>query len=374
MSLPAFLLEKLASPPVSGAGVHGWLFSCARQMHAHMAPDAIVAMLAVQITRCGRNVPDREIRDAVMNSKGVAWGVSGSPLGNPSQKPAVKNSGPVATSHPRWPLPNTNLRNAVGLLSRSDGISELYDLWELSPVRPPHSLDADHWLDFLFPGNPWLCVAEKHSADARSRPRDRWYFQSENCGLIVPSPMTGPSGMNKNGERSHRCLENTGPRRWLVVEFDSGTIDEQAQLHWALAQCSESCGWPKLALVVHSGGKSLHGWYGPVSDEDQAGDFFCHARTLGADPSTWTACQLIRMPDGRRGANTAEAIAEGNPPLITQPVFYFDPTPPCQKNFTNKPLSSRLSLQPQTSTPTLLQQKTPIAAPSSAALPATLPF
>ena len=25
-------------------------------------------------------------------------------------------------------------------------------------------------------------------------------------------------------------IDNTGPRRWLAIEFDSGTIDEQAAL------------------------------------------------------------------------------------------------------------------------------------------------
>ena len=28
--------------------------------------------------------------------------------------------------------------------------------------------------------------------------------------------------------------------------------------------------------------------------------FFRYALSLGADPATWTRCQFVRMPDGRR--------------------------------------------------------------------------
>ena len=38
--------------------------------------------------------------------------------------------------------------------------------------------------------------------------------------LIVPSPMTAPMGRKKSGGLSAHTLDNTGPRKFLVVEFD----------------------------------------------------------------------------------------------------------------------------------------------------------
>ena len=192
-------------------------------------------------------------------------------------------------------------------------VEDAYDLWEASPYRLEGVENADDWIDRLFPeDNPWLCVMKRHAGDARTRKRDRWLFHASDCGLIVPSPMTGPSGVNKSGERAHRCLENTGPRRWLVIEFDSGTADEQAQLHWHLEQCAIVNGWPRLVLAVHSGGKSIHGWYGPLTSEAATRELFAYARYIGADTATWTPCQPVRMPAGTR--------ENGNPQI----VFYYN--------------------------------------------------
>jgi hypothetical protein len=191
-------------------------------------------------------------------------------------------------------------------------------------------MGVDDWLDWLFPGSEWLCLAVDHPATARSRPPGKWYFgPAEQCGLVVPSPMTGPSGLDQSGERSHRCLDNTGPRRWLVIEFDSGSIDEQAQLHWYLrGVAAVLAGWPPLRLCVHSGGKSLHGWYGPIVDESAAFDLMAYAVSIGADPATWNRCQLIRLPGGRRAVKVEPHPDPGwfeSAPFTTLDVLFFDP-------------------------------------------------
>ena len=94
---------------------------------------------------------------------------------------------------------------------------------------------------------------------------------------------------------SPRCLENVGPRRFLVVEFDNGDVDTQAARLWYLAQVAP------LTLAVHSGGKSLHGWFYCVGQsEAMLRSFMARAVRIGADPATWTSCQMVRLPDGRR--------------------------------------------------------------------------
>lgn len=308
--IPPWLLEKVAHPPSAGAGVHGWLFSCARHLHAHLNEEAIIALLSASVLACGRPVPERELKDAVKNSREVAWRPTPADGTVDRGRSTAKAPGGVIPSADveRWPTPNAQMRQRAIMDASSYGVECIYDLWEKSPHRLEGMSSPDDWVDILFPGNPWLCIAKKHSADARSRLREKWSFNIDDCGLIVPSPMTGPSGINKSGVRSHRTLDNTGPRRWLVIEFDSGTADEQAAIHWHLSACAKACGWPPFALGVHSGSKSLHGWYGPVTTEEIARDLFAYARLLGADTATWTRCQLIRLPDGRRDDGAAQTV------------------------------------------------------------------
>jgi hypothetical protein len=109
---------------------------------------------------------------------------------------------------------------------------------------------------------------------------------------------------------SSRCLDNTGSRRYLVVEFDEGEIDTHAALLWHLAQ------YAPLVCCVHSAGKSLHGWFHVEGEpEERIEEFFAYAVSLGADPATWTRCQLVRLPDGRRNGESPRR----------QAVFYWNP-------------------------------------------------
>ena len=111
-----------------------------------------------------------------------------------------------------------------------------------------------------------------------------------------------------------RTLNNVGPRIFLVVEFDQGSFDEHSAL---LVHLQE---FAPLVLVVHSGGKSLHGWFHCMGQSDATIEkFFRYAVSLGADRATWTRCQFVRMPDGLR--------ENGN----RQPVMYFNPENLVQK-------------------------------------------
>jgi hypothetical protein len=65
--------------------------------------------------------------------------------------------------------------------------------------------------------------------------------------------MTARTGRTEDGRESEHTLESICPRRFLVIEQDTGTVDEQAAI---LAHLAE---WAPMALAVHSGSKSLHG-------------------------------------------------------------------------------------------------------------------
>jgi hypothetical protein len=340
--IPDWLSTKLADVPAAGTGLHAWLFSCARQLHAHMDPAAVETVLAMATARSDRRVPRREIHDAVINSEAVAWQQKDFSGGdrrsvqpsNPNTSRAmggyVDSSASSAAENLRWPQLTPRLRNSMIAAAARSGIESLYDLWESSPTRVPR-LVADDWIDILFPDAEWLCLAVDHPATARSRRREQWSFgPADECGLIVPSPMTGPGGIGLDGRRTHRCLDNTGPRRWLVIEFDSGSIDEQAALHWQLRASCAVVGWPRLALAVHSAGKSLHGWYGPVENEELARELMGYAASLGADTAGWNRCQLMRLPGGVRKVAPADAHLpdgwEEDPPFARLEVFFFDPS------------------------------------------------
>src|SRR5205807_578538 len=72
-------------------------------------------------------------------------------------------------------------------------------------------------------------------------------------------------GRTRSGKISEHTLENTGPRRFLVIEFDKGTLDQQAALLFHLSKFA-----PSLALVVFSGSRSLHGWFYCANQTEEA--------------------------------------------------------------------------------------------------------
>jgi hypothetical protein len=282
--LPPFLLDLLRAPPRAGEGVHPWLFRVARQLHAHLPAGEIVRLLESQVATCGRHVSRKEIEDAVRNSICCAW--------QPSPPRAIQK--PAA----RWPAVNQEQRDAI---IRDGG--GLADLWELSPIRiedsRPHTEEI---IDRLFPPDALLCCGKSNSA-FETRLREQWRGELSRLALIVPSPMVARTGLTKEGKESAHALSNTGLRRFLVVEFDTGTTDEHAALLVHLAA------YAPLICAVHSGGKSLHGWFHISGQPDaKVEKFFRYAVSLGADSRLWTRSQFCRMPDGTRDSGARQTV------------------------------------------------------------------
>ena len=132
--------------------------------------------------------------------------------------------------------------------------------------------------------------------------------------------MTAPTGRKKNPKLnenplSAHTLDNTGARRFLICEFDTGTADEHATLLLHLGT------FAPLVCAVHSGGKSLHGWfYVHGQPEAKIEKFFRYAVSLGADRATWTRSQFVRMPDGTRDNGNQQTVFFTNfKPMETKP-------------------------------------------------------
>jgi hypothetical protein len=282
--LPLFLRELLNAPPRAGEGVHIWLFRVARQLHAHLPAGEIVNFLENRVANCGRAVSRAEIISAVKNSLPCAW-------------QHKDNTVPVQSAA-KWPSITQKQRAAIVREGRG-----LADLWELSPVPVnDNRRHAEEITDKLFPGNPLLCCGKSNSI-FDTKPRESWRGQLSGLQLIVPSPMSAITGHTKDGRESKHTLNNTGTRRFLICEFDTGTADTHAALLIHLA------GFAPLICVVHSGGKSLHGWFFVAGQpENKVQKFFRYAVSLGADHATWTRSQFVRMPDGTRDNGNRQTI------------------------------------------------------------------
>ena len=199
---------------------------------------------------------------------------------------------------PKWPGVNQEQREAI---VRDNG--GLADLWEASKPRIEDAAQhTEEIINRLFPGNPLLCCGQSSSV-FDTKPREDWRGQMSGLALIVPSPMSAATGLTKDGKESKHTLNNTGPRRFLICEFDTGTADDHAALLLHLGT------FAPLVCAVHSGNKSLHGWFYVHGQPDaKIEKFFRHAVSLGADHMTWTRSQFVRMPDGTRDNGKRQTV------------------------------------------------------------------
>jgi len=289
-TLPRWAADIVSNPPQSPGGFHNWVFRAARALwKCGRDENEIRAILENAASTCGRFVPQREIDEAIRNSKLSAFQ-------------------PLTVQYRPWPALDKAKREAV----IAETQFELVDLWEMSPIKfrdnEPHT---EELIERLFPGNPLLCCG-KSQTDFDTKPRSKWRGELSKQQFVVPSPMIAWIGHTQSGKESAHAKENTGPRRFLVVEQDVGGVDEQAAILWHLA-------WrAPLALVVHSGGKSIHGWfYCAGQDEEKVlRPFKQYAVSLGTCHSTWTPSQFVRMPDARRGDGKRQAVYFFRPEVV----------------------------------------------------------
>ena len=320
--LPRFVRDLLSAPPRAGQGVNLYLFRLARVLHAYRTEREILAMLRASVAGCGREVGEQEILRAVENSRRVAW------------QPGAANGPARPASASLWPPREPARRAAV--LAQGDGFT-LADLWESSPVRfDDDAPQAEAVIDALFPGDPLLCCGQSKSLFATRR-RSRWRGRLAGLALIVPSPMTSRTGRTQDGRVSQHTLANTGPRRYLIIEQDGGTPDEQAAILAHLGHMAP------LTLVVHSGRRSLHGWYhcaGRAEAETLA--LMRYAYVLGADRATWTRSQFVRIPDGLRDNGQRQYILylDPEPALNAEPCTGEVTEPEARRNPEPSPLAN----------------------------------
>jgi hypothetical protein len=253
--------------PGEGHGVNDWTFATACELTRRgVKPDAVGDYLRANTTRRGY-VAEAEIERAV------------------ERAPEFVAKGRAANVH-RWPDLNQQLLKAV-----LAGGSYCKWLMENSPVKSPSAADV---FSKLFREDELVWAAYSVVPDrGGTKPAKEWLPWVGAVQFVVPNPMAKCDV--PPGGRSSRCLANVGTRRWLVIESDEGTRDDQAAVLLHLAK------FAPLAVVASSGGKSLHGWFHVAGrDERSSREFMEYAVSLRADRATWNRVQPVRMPGGIR--------------------------------------------------------------------------
>lgn len=266
------LTELLSRPPAQGEG-HRMIFRLALHLRHYWEADKVVRFLVEYTSTWERAVPEIEITRSVAKAFSLQ--------GNPPREAL------------EWPQPNPKaiaqaLQEAAPIALADTGMSAydaLHQLW-----TPAELVCAGRTQ-----GQPEIRACKDWKADAESR------------AFIVPSAMSCLWGQSE-GKESQRCNANTGLRQWLVVELDWGSQDDQAKILGRFAEVLP------LKMVVHSGNKSLHGWFDVRHVPEWASrTAFSLAVMLGADAHTWTRCQWVRMPGGTRDTGERQRILHWRP-------------------------------------------------------------
>lgn len=279
--------KLLTLPPSGGGGCHTALLGCATVgVRAGVKPERIFADLREHV-HGNRNVPDREIREAV--NKAVADNAdSGKQAYHPVSKPAFDAA--AAMRH---------------LIETGRGC-QVQDFNECSPVRIDWSPEMDAWhvLEALYGHDERLYLGPAQGAvrvGLEIRPATDWInlLRKSPAAMphIIPNPLTGEPAPLASGKgqtlRGDGCVAQY---RFAVVEFDSLSREEQLAFWWAVRL--------PVALLVDSGGKSIHGWI-RVEGVDSAGEwtrvieqylFGQLLQPLGVDGSCRNESRLSRLP------------------------------------------------------------------------------
>lgn len=264
--------------PASGAGVHLWIYKAAHECKNQGVPQHEAVRIITQMMTRPPGPPDEVVSSVDKVYSGV---------------PSAKN--------PRWARVNEELRALVRKMG--GGLAAL----EAASPGQTAGLEAFDLVAQLFRLSDLVCCGwEKNRFD--TRPLDDWRKEGlDKMRYLVPSPMTKRFGITQTGRVSTHTLDNTGPRKYLVVEFDAGTVDDHASYALQLAK------FAPLVLAVFSGGKSLHSWFHVAEwDDARQEKFFDYAVALGADPKLWTRSQFSRMPLGTHASGVRQTVHYAN--------------------------------------------------------------
>jgi len=264
---------NLEPPPHDGINL--WVLASARkcQLSGISAGEAEIKIMAFQgATR--RPLKSSEVKRAVERAYSTTL------PDNPNFKKAEK---------PKWEPSKTRVTSNRPQIPK--GLATV-DLWESSPIRIDDGINQRMILEWLYPDPSALICVGKSTYDFHSA-RLNQFRDLTQCQFIVPCYMSKAKGITQDGKESMHCLDNCGPRRFCVCDFDEPKSQDHPAIIWQLKKTFD------LVMVLSSGGKSLHAWFNVPEDEEE--DFWAAAVPLGADPALMrNRSSFVRIPYGTR--------------------------------------------------------------------------
>lgn len=324
-----WILKAIKNGPREN-GCHPYLYSLARGIYEdrylnHFTYEEIFTVLRAKADNYHRSsgpVPDREIEEAIKDAI--------------RDSDAEVKTGQPAVIRTNWP--QVEYAKVDRIVRTSGGLKALRAASQVDLLIAPATTDDIVSQMFGYEegvNDPLICGASGEKRWNTWR-LSKWLKVGDlnQCSHIVANAMSKVMGLTQGGKPSSRCRDNTGPREYLIVECDIAKLRKDGKKPTEWKPWIES--WEKegrtiadacaavflhlsknapLVLAVHSGNKSIHGWFSCRGiDEERLKGFFKYAVSIGADDKLWWPEQLTRMPGGRRVENRK-----------LQEVLFYDP-------------------------------------------------
>lgn len=155
---------------------------------------------------------------------------------------------------PQPPMPKPERKPITLDQFIGDNVTDEYELLESSTVylgNPDN--DARLLLETLYKPDEYLFIGDIY--DVKVLQVKDWLKTDLNYPHIIPNPMTGGFGVTGTGKESRRCEATVEDARYAVCEMDSIPLEKQVAFWLECIRLKMP-----VAAVIHSGGKSLHGW------------------------------------------------------------------------------------------------------------------
>jgi hypothetical protein len=276
----------VSNAPHQGENLHNWLLTNTRQLLVDgISVEESKELLLLATKESGRTTQDieTEIENALLGAKefldaNPGWVGFGRRKKITWRDPLdwTGLDDPIARKDKRK-LPNkANTKLISKIINESDvHISQLKVVKNLS-------------LKSLFCGIDFNIGYCKDIRNPIVKPLSKWLVSSWEMQFICPNYFRdyGNGGGYKNDF-------NIGERLYLVIEFDKGSANSQLALIQFLSHRLP------LVMIVFSGHHSLHAWFACFGLTEYKVKSFCIlAKELGADQTTFTPSQWVRMPNG----------------------------------------------------------------------------
>ena len=180
------------------------------------------------------------------------------------------------------------------------------DLTTESPEEDPAGIHPCGIIDRLFPNPEGLICVGRSMSEFQTDPL-AVHRHLKSAQFIVPAYMLAKWGTTQCGKQSQHTKENTGPRRYIVFDFDSPPPEQHPSIIRHLAK------FRPLVMALKSGGKSFHAWFPTTASIEDDRLFWRLGIVLGADAVLFrNPSQFVRLPNGTRNTGAKQEVVNLN--------------------------------------------------------------